>query len=152
MRLFDLPDEILEKIFLQISTHDVQQNLAKVCKRFLKVSRLPTMVKNYSRTIKSFQDDEVAACLEEVKTVTRLFPAAKLELIYVDRSKDPFYPQPLSGSLHRRRDFFRLENLRAFIPFVRKLHTTIMPVDHSIVLRDLAKDMPSNLPKDTFFS
>ena len=61
----DIPDEILEKIFLQLSTHDVQQNLAKVCKRFLKVSRFSTMVSKISLTIENTADEEE---MEKAKT------------------------------------------------------------------------------------
>ena len=62
MSFLDLPEEFLEKIFLQFSTHGVQQNLAKVCKLFLGVSRLPDMVRDYTLTIDNLGDDEEAAC------------------------------------------------------------------------------------------
>ena len=42
----DMPNEVLEKIFHQLSMYEVQHNLALVSKQFLKVSRIPGMVDN----------------------------------------------------------------------------------------------------------
>ena len=69
--LIDLPDEILEIIFLKIPVHDVQWNLARVCKRFLQISRYPDMVKNISLSILNLK-------------VTRLHPTLEFELKFVD--------------------------------------------------------------------
>ena len=46
VKLEDMPNEVLEKIFHKLSVYDVQHNLALVSKQFLKVSRIPGMV-NY---------------------------------------------------------------------------------------------------------
>ena len=37
--IMDLPDEVLEMIFLKLSRYDVQHNLALVCRRFLNIAR-----------------------------------------------------------------------------------------------------------------
>ena len=46
VKLEDMPNEVLEKIFNKLSVYDVQHNLALVSKQFLKVSRIPGMVNN----------------------------------------------------------------------------------------------------------
>ena len=67
--LLDIPDEILEIIFLQLPVHDVQWNVALVCKRFLKISRFPGMVKNFSLTLCNMTcEDEMSQCLIKVNT------------------------------------------------------------------------------------
>ena len=50
VKLEDMPNEVLEKIFHKLSVYDVQHNLALVSKQFLKVSRIPGMV-NYVKII-----------------------------------------------------------------------------------------------------
>jgi len=107
--ILDIPDEILEKIFLQLSTHDVQQNLAKVCKRFLKVSRFSTMVSKIWLTIENMADEDE---MEKVETAVRLFPAASLELIY---------EQDYVESFTKGRNEFRLENFEPFVSSLTKL-------------------------------
>ena len=37
--IMDLPEEVLETIFLKLSKYDVYRNLALVCRRFLKITR-----------------------------------------------------------------------------------------------------------------
>ena len=105
----DIPDEILEKIFLQLSTHDVQQNLAKVCKRFLKVSRFSTMVSKISLTIENTADEEE---MEKAKTAVRLFPASSLELTY----QQDYFERVIEG-----RNEFRFENFEPFVSSLTKL-------------------------------
>ena len=108
MTFLDIPDEILEKIFLQLSTHDVQQNLAKVCKRFLKVSRFSTMVSKISLTIENMAEEDE---MEKVETAVRLFPASSLELTY---QQDYF--RVIKG-----RNEFRFENFEPFVSSLTKL-------------------------------
>jgi len=105
----DIPDEILEKIFLQLSTHDVQQNLAKVCKRFLKVSRFSTMVSKISLTIENMADEDE---MEKVETAVRLFPASSLELTYQQDYVERFI---------KGRNEFRFENFEPFVSSLTKL-------------------------------
>ena len=42
--ILDLPNEVLELIFLQLSQYEIQRNLALVCKRFLTITRHPKFV------------------------------------------------------------------------------------------------------------
>ena len=106
--ILELPDEILETIFHQLYTIDVQQNLGKVCKRFLKISRIPGMVKDFSFTIKNMKDtEEIEECLAKAQNVIKLFPESKLELI-CKQFGSPFTP-------------FDDQRLEPFIPFLKKL-------------------------------
>ena len=42
----DLPNEVLETIFLKLSRYDVQHNVALVCSRFLNIVRRPIFVQS----------------------------------------------------------------------------------------------------------
>ena len=44
-KIMDLPNELLESIFLKLSHQDIQRNVALVCQRFLQITRKPKFVK-----------------------------------------------------------------------------------------------------------
>jgi len=123
MDLLKFPDDVLEIIFRQLSNHDIHQNLALVCKRFLRISRFPGMVKDFSLTIKNIAYDgptdngemeaQVEKCLVKTKKAIELFPEAKLKLIYAE-DFDRFDNWDYISCL-------RMESLVPFIPFMRKL-------------------------------
>ena len=105
----DMPNEVLEKIFHQLSMYEVQHNLALVSKQFLKVSRIPGMVDNikiiigpgkitdvYKRTIDKKNlilskkhrelefEEKKNICLDKAKAIVKVHPDAKIELLYFD--------------------------------------------------------------------
>ena len=73
--LLDIPDEILEMICLKLPVHDVQWNVAFVCKRFLKISRFPGMVKDLTLTLRNMTcEEEMSKCLTKVKSALACHP------------------------------------------------------------------------------
>ena len=104
----DIPYEVLEKIFHQLSMYEVQQNLALVSKQFLKVSRIPGMVdnikiiigpgkitnvyqrkmlKNHGSSHKQHKldfEEKKNICFDKAKAIVKVHPDAKIELLYFD--------------------------------------------------------------------
>ena len=57
-----LPDEILMKILGYLSTHDVLGNVARVSKKFKKLSEEPSLIKRFE--MKFIHDDQIRDCLK----------------------------------------------------------------------------------------
>ena len=113
--ILDLPEEILEIIFRQLSIHDVQQKLAKVCKQFFKISSLPGMVKDFRLTIEYLGDaQEMQECLAKAQNVVENFPGSKLELIEEQR-----FSTLLAIWHEPAKPLFK--SLEPFTPFLKKL-------------------------------
>ena len=118
--LLDIPDEILEIIFLKLPVYDVQWNLALVCKRFLKISRYPNMVKELTLTLRNMTcEEEMSKCLTKAKSALVCHPNLMLTLEYEDNESDVLL----------------MKEFKPFVPFVKKL---VKLVNHET---DLALDM-----------
>ena len=84
--ILDLPNEILEPIFLMLSQKDRQQNLALVCRRFLEITRNPNFVQDVKiKLIPSGENNPARlkkSCWERVEKVLRIYPQCKVELYH----------------------------------------------------------------------
>ena len=84
--ILDLPNEILEPIFLMLSQKDRQQNLALVCRRFLEITRNPNFVQDVKiKLIPSGENNPARlkkSCWERVEKVLRIYPQCKIELYH----------------------------------------------------------------------
>ena len=80
-KLEDMPNEVLENIFHQLSVYEVQHNLALVSKQFLKVSRIPGMVENIKIIIGlDCDDEEKNIAFAKAKSVVKIHPTAKIDM------------------------------------------------------------------------
>ena len=60
--ILDVPNEILFQIFRQLTVQDVHQNVALVCKRFFRISRMDGMVTSFEFELSFFANEvEVVA-------------------------------------------------------------------------------------------
>ena len=84
LKILDLPNEILETIFLELSQYDVQHNLALVCRRFLTITRQPIFVQ-----IVKIEGDAVSAnhekkfseiAMKKIEQVKDIYPDCNIEL------------------------------------------------------------------------
>ena len=81
--IMDLPDEVLEMIFLKLSRYDIQHNLALVCRRFLNITRRHVFVPSVVIG-DSFIDSETnfpECCLEKIEKVKKVYPNCNIKLI-----------------------------------------------------------------------
>ena len=112
--LLDIPDEVLEFIFLKLPVYDVQWKLALVCKRFLKISRFPCIVKNFSLTLPDMDNEErMNQCLSKAKRVLALYPNSKLELRYFSNFELNYWREADNQ--------LRMWKLKPFSPFLKKI-------------------------------
>ena len=86
--IMDLPNEVLETIFLKLSRYDVQHNVALVCKRFLNITRqpvfgqsveiepMPIKVQHWLWPTYDFPN----SCLKKMKKVKKVYPNCNFEL------------------------------------------------------------------------
>ena len=80
--IMDLPDEVLEMIFLKLSRYDIQHNLALVCRRFLNITRRHVFVPSVVIG-DSFIDSEMnfpECYLEKIEKVKKVYPNCSIEL------------------------------------------------------------------------
>ena len=85
--IMDLPNEILEIIFMKLPMQYIQQNIALVCKRFQEITRTENFVKSIGIELISKEewglrdqvDDRVLA---RVKKVLEIYPKCGIELTY----------------------------------------------------------------------
>ena len=83
--ILDLPNEILEPIFLMLSQKDRQQNLALVCRRFLEITRNPNFVQDVKIKLIPSENNPARlkkSCWERVEKVLRIYPQCKIELYH----------------------------------------------------------------------
>ena len=83
--ILDLPNEILEPIFLMLSQKDRQQNLALVCRRFLEITRNPNFVQDVKIKLIPSENNPARlkkSCWERVEKVLRFYPQCKIELYH----------------------------------------------------------------------
>ena len=111
--LLDVPDEILEMIFLKLPVNNIQLNLAFVCKRFLEISRFPGMVKDLTIKLRNMTcEEEMSQCLTKAKYALACHPNLALKLKYVDTFDEDNEDEV---------NVLLMEEFRPFVPFVKKI-------------------------------
>ena len=83
--ILDLPNELLETIFLKLSQEDIQQNVALVCRRFLEITRNPKFVQNLKIKLRPDENDFrrlKKSCLERAQKVLKIYPQCQIELYH----------------------------------------------------------------------
>ena len=86
--IMDLPNEILEIIFLKLSRYDVQHNVALVCSRFLNIIRQPVFVQNVEIEPMPIKVqhwlwptyDFPNSCLKKMEKIKKFYPNCNFEL------------------------------------------------------------------------
>ena len=79
--ILDVPNEILFQIFRQLTTQDVQRNVALVCKRFLHISRMNGMVTTFELEFTLYSNEkEVRKNVSKIELLLRLHPRVQLKL------------------------------------------------------------------------
>ena len=80
--IMDLPDEVLETIFLMLPQHDTHQGVALVCKRFLNITRRPNFVQIAKIELIAPSKDEILywPCIMKIEKVKKVYPDCKIEL------------------------------------------------------------------------
>ena len=81
--ILDLPNELLETIFMKLSQEDIQQNVALVCRRFLEITRNPNFVQNLKIELSPDKDDFrrlKRSCRERAHKVLKIYPQCQIEL------------------------------------------------------------------------
>ena len=90
--LIELPNEILQKIFLLLPEFHVQNSLALVCKRFLKITRDPIfvqtlevdLVRAFNSPNSIYKSDEYV----KIQRCLKIYPECKLIIQYTERLED----------------------------------------------------------------
>ena len=85
--ILDIPNEVLQTIFMMLSQKDSQQNVALVCRRFLQITRSPNFVQNMKIQLNGDQRfgygyDLEQSCWQRVKKVLKIYPQCKIELYH----------------------------------------------------------------------
>ena len=79
--ILDVPNEILFQIFRQLTVQDVHQNVALVCKRFFRISRMDGMVTSFEFELSFFANEvEVEKNLAKIGLLLEQHPRAQLKL------------------------------------------------------------------------
>ena len=74
--ILDLPNEVLVKIFSMLCQEDILKNMAKVCKRFLEISRTPEVL-----PIIRSSDTFVNLLLpRKIQNCMKIYPRSKMEI------------------------------------------------------------------------
>ena len=98
--ILDLPNEVLETIFLMLSQEDSQQNVALVCRRFLEITRSQNFVQDLKIELAPDETDDryidqsevKKSCWERVEKVLKIYPQCKIELHFETMSSnDPLW-------------------------------------------------------------
>ena len=87
--IMDLPNEVLEIIFLKLSPYDVQHNVALVCSRFLNIIRRPVFVQSVEIEPKPIKVqhwlwptyDFPNSCLKKMEKIKKFYPNCNFELV-----------------------------------------------------------------------
>ena len=80
--ILDLPNEVLETIFLKLSQYDVQHNVALVCSRFLNIVRQPVFVQSVEIEPMQLQQqhwrwptyDFPNSCVRKMRKIKKIYP------------------------------------------------------------------------------
>ena len=94
--ILDLPNEVLETIFLMLSQEDSQQNVALVCRRFLEITRSQNFVQDLKIELVPYESDDQyidqsrvkKSCWERVEKVLKIYPQCKIELHFETMSSN----------------------------------------------------------------
>ena len=87
--ILDLPNEILEIIFLKVaSQHDIHQNIALVCKRFQKIVQKPKFY-HFARFDFITSDENPKISFEEIQNALKPYPNLTSLSIEVDFTGQP---------------------------------------------------------------
>ena len=113
--ILDLPNEVLEPIFLMLSQHDIQQNVALVCRRFLEITRKPNFLETLKIELIPKEDDErdLASCIEKIEKVLKIYPGCKLELFQA--------PDEMRGTAHVKNYIVGYSWMKEFLPFASSI-------------------------------
>ena len=77
--IVDLPNEVLETIFLKLPQFDVQHNVALVCRRFLDITRMPKMVQSM---VIDLDELCIRDGLNKMEKVQKIFPNCNFHLVW----------------------------------------------------------------------
>ena len=77
--IVDLPNEVLETIFLKLPQFDVQHNVALVCRRFLDITRRPTFVQS---VVIDLDELCIRDGLNKMEKVQKIFPNCNFHLVW----------------------------------------------------------------------
>ena len=77
--IVDLPNEVLETIFLKLPQFDVQHNVALVCRRFLDITRMPKMVQS---VVIDLDELCIRDGLNKMEKVQKIFPNCNFHLVW----------------------------------------------------------------------
>ena len=79
--ILDFPNEILFRIFRQLTIQDVQQNVALVCKRFFIITRMDGMVTTIEFDMNFYSNEvEVNKNVSKIELLLRHHPRVQLKL------------------------------------------------------------------------
>ena len=89
--ILDVPNEILFQIFRQLTIQDVQQNVALVCKRFFRISRMDGMVTSLVEMEFDFFSNEleVEKNVSKIRLLLEQHPRAQLKLKFREQPEKP---------------------------------------------------------------
>ena len=89
--ILDVPNEILFQIFRQLTIQDVQQNVALVCKRFFRISRMDGMVTSLVELEFDFFSNEleVEKNVSKIRLLLEQHPRAQLKLKFRELPEKP---------------------------------------------------------------
>ena len=128
--ILNLPNELLEKIFLMIRRGDVQHNLALVCHRFLSITRQPKFVKNVRFELIPKEDDDWCeeldnSCLEKIEKVLKFYPRCKIDLFAKDTDWDEKNGHGIYG----------YSWMKGLVPFAASIRKLDLPVEPSMSIK-----------------
>ena len=171
--ILDLPNELLETIFLKLSQEDIQQNVALVCRRFLEITRNPNFVPNLKIELRPDGNDFrrlKRSCRERAQKVLKIYPQCQIELHHQTSGPDFMkfneivgyswmgYLYPFASSITKMTLNVTYEYLSDFLDFIllenlEYLDLTTFAPDESFDLvapQDLGAEFWNNFPKLKF--
>ena len=133
--ILNLPNELLEKIFLMIRRGDVQHNLALVCHRFLSITRRPKFVKNVRFELIPKEDDDWCeeldnSCLEKIEKVLKFYPRCKIDLFAKDTDWDEEGENEIDGY-----GIYGYSWMKRLVPFAASIRKLDLPVEPSMSIK-----------------
>ena len=77
-KITDLPDEVLELIFLKLFQQDIHRNLVLVCQRFKSIIYQP----KFAPIVKIDDDFKDISVFKKVEKALKIYPNSKIEVLY----------------------------------------------------------------------
>ena len=114
--ILELPNEVMELIFLMLSQHDIQQNVALVCRRFLEITRKPNFLETVEIELIPEENGSrnlARSCIEKIEKVLKIYPGCNLELFQA--------PDEMRGTAHSKNDIVGYSWLKEFVPFASSI-------------------------------